>query len=415
MAHEHHTWRVGADPPTIRPHSLAKHRVLGSYLRRYVEVLTANPRQDLFKLTLVDGFSGGGAYLDERTREERPGSPLIMLEAMAEALARARAWRSKKPFHLDVRYIFVEKSREALAYLRDRIEKSEHRRLLNGNIDFLEGEFLTHSATIVDQIERRGRSPRAIFFLDQFGYANVPMPALRSTLKRLPNAEIILTFATDFLIDYLNESEQSRKTWDKIGIPFPAKIEKHHRDWRRFIQQHLHSQIPSETEAKYYTPFFIRSTDSHRDFWLIHLSGHHRARDVMVGLHWSENTSFAHYGGSGLRMLGYDPAEDFNSTQQKMLPGFYFDETARAASYEQLLDQLPERLARQSCPKPFVQLFAEITNETPATSGLIKEVLADLAREGIIRVRDKSGATARRAGIQRETDLIIVSKQTRFI
>lgn len=415
MAHDHHTWKLGAEPPPIKPHSLAKHRVLDSYLRRYVEVLTANPRQELFKLTLVDGFSGGGLYLDERTREQRLGSPLIMLEAMAEAQAKASSLRSKKSFHLDVHYVFVEKSPEALAYLRDLIEKSPHRHLLNGNIDLLEGEFLAHSASIVEHIKRRGKTPRAIFFLDQFGYTDVPMAALQDILKRLSNAEIILTFATDFLIDYLNESEQSRKIWDKIGLPFPARIEKHHRDWRRLIQLHLHREIPSKTDAKYFTPFFIRSADSHRDFWLIHLSGHHRARDVMVGLHWSENTSFAHYGGSGLQMLGYDPSEDFRNTCQKMLPGFYFDETARAASYEQLLEQLPERLARQPDPIPFGQLFADLTNETPATSHLFKEVLSELAREGIIQVRDNSGATVRRAGIQRETDLIIVSKQKRFI
>ena len=67
MTHEHHHWRIGEDPPLIRPHSLAKHRVLQAYLESYVATLTKNPRQDRLRLTLVDGFAGGGRYLDQGT------------------------------------------------------------------------------------------------------------------------------------------------------------------------------------------------------------------------------------------------------------------------------------------------------------------------------------------------------------
>ena len=123
------------------------------------------------------------------------------------------------------------------------------------------------------------------------------------------NAEVILTFATDSLIDYLSENEQTQHILENVGISLPSKTivtAKESRDWRRTIQFALHREIPEKTGAKFYTPFFIRSADAHRDFWLIHLSGHYRARDVMVGLHWKESTSFAHYGRSGLHMLGYD-------------------------------------------------------------------------------------------------------------
>jgi three-Cys-motif partner protein len=94
MRHEHHSWRLGNDPPLIRPHSQAKHRVLRLYLERYVSVLTARIQQDSFRLTLVDGFAGGGRYLDSRTKEERSGSPLIMLEAMEQAAEDAQKIRT---------------------------------------------------------------------------------------------------------------------------------------------------------------------------------------------------------------------------------------------------------------------------------------------------------------------------------
>lgn len=280
MSHEHHDWQIGKDPPLIRPHSLAKHRVLRAYLERYVSVLTANPRQEQFRVTLVDGFAGGGRYLDCRSKEDRPGSPLIMLKAMDQAAEDAQRKRSK-PFHLDVQYIFVEKDPEALDYLCNVLNDSKYAQLVGDRIQLIEGEFASQVPEIVAFVKGRGRADRAIFLLDQFGYADVPLPTIRDILATLDNAEVILTFATDFLIDYLSENEQTQRILENIGISLPSRTigtAKEERNWRRTIQFALHREIPEKTGAKFYTPFFIRSADSHRDFWLIHLSGHFRAR-----------------------------------------------------------------------------------------------------------------------------------------
>ncbi len=415
MSHEHHQWRIGQDPPLIRPHSLAKHRVLRSYLERYVEVLTKNPRLDQFKLTLIDGFAGGGLYLDSRTKELQSGSPLIMLEAMEKAAVEKQRGKTKD-FHLDVKYLFIEKSREALAVLRKTIDDSRFTDLAEEQIQLIQGEFIEHVPAIIDFIKNRGRAGRSIFVLDQFGYSAVPFATIRAILDELENAEVILTFATDSLIDYLSADDMTQQRLDRLGISLPAKAiatAKEHRDWRRTIQFALHQEVLLKTGAKYYTPFFIRSPDAHRDFWLIHLSGHYRARDVMVGLHWKESTSFAHYGGSGLRMLGYDQDLDAEWTNQKMLPGFFFDDTALASSHEELLEQLPKRIFDFGDGVAFDSLFASLTNECPVTADIMKGVVADLAAEGEIYIRDKSG-NPRRGKVQQNSDIIIPSRQKRL-
>jgi hypothetical protein len=269
---------------------------------------------------------------------------------------------------------------------------------------------------IIDSVKGRGRAGRAIFLLDQCGYSDVPFVTIRKILGSLENAEVILTFATDFLIDYLSTNEQSQLTLQKTGIDLPSKsiaTAKEERAWRRVIQFALHQQIPEKTGAKYYTPFFIRSSDSHRDFWLIHLSGHFRARDVMVGLHWQESTAFAHFGRSGLRMLGYDPAYDAEWTKQKMLPGYYFDETARTSSQEELLEQLPRNIHDFKKGIEFNQLFANLTNETPVTAEIMMDVISDLAKEGVVTIRKKDGSTRVR-GIKHGTDIILPNRQKRL-
>lgn len=416
MSHEHHDWKLGSDPPLIRPHSQAKHRVLRAYLERYVSVLTARIQQDSFRLTLIDGFAGGGRYLDSRTKEERPGSPLIMLEAMEQAAENAQKIRTK-PFNLDVQYIFIEKDREALDYLQHVLAESKFAPLIGDRVQLIHGEFTAQVPEIAKFVKKRGRAGRAIFALDQFGYSAVPLPTIRDILATLDNAEVILTFATDSLIDYLSETETTQRILEKVGISLPAtKIgtAKEDREWRRTIQFALHREIPEKTEAKFYTPFFIRSTDAHRDFWLIHLSGHFRARDVMVGLHWQESTSFAHYGRSGLRMLGYDQEHDANWTQQRMLPGFFFDDTALASSQDELLEQLPERIFPYGDGIQFTELFSNLTNDCPVTAEIMKGVLSDLAKQGVIQVKDKTGAKSRRVGIRHDSDIIIPSRQMRL-
>ncbi|MDB5392403.1 MAG: hypothetical protein JWM11_8049, partial [Planctomycetaceae bacterium] len=102
LSKDKYLWRLGKSPPELDQHSKTKHDVLRSYLEQYVETLTVNPRREKLTLTLVDGFSGGGNYLDKLTGKVCFGSPLIMLEAMKIAEARVKEGRIKKNFVLDV-------------------------------------------------------------------------------------------------------------------------------------------------------------------------------------------------------------------------------------------------------------------------------------------------------------------------
>ncbi|MDX1944048.1 MAG: three-Cys-motif partner protein TcmP [Pirellulaceae bacterium] len=419
MSRENHKWRKDEPPPYIRAHSLAKHRVIKAYLERYVSVLTADPRRKELRLTLVDGFAGGGMYRDEETNENRPGSPLIMLEAMRKAAEAAKEARKTKQFNLDVDYFFIEKNLAAYEYLREVISESEFRSLLANRIRLIPGEFVAQVPKLIDHIKSRGRSERAIFVLDQFGYLDVPFATIGVILESLEHAEVILTFATDWLIHYLNSSDETQERLNRLGLVLPPNAiddAKAQREWRRIIQFSLHAQMQERTGAQFYTPFFIRSTEAQRDYWLIHLSGHQRARDVMVGLHWKETNSFAHYGKSGLRMLGFDQTKREEWKQQKLLSGYFFDETARISSEDELLNQLPERLSSSGFKKgaSFYEIFGALTNETPVTSDIMIDVINSLAKQGDFKITDKDGHK-RRSGIQHHSDIVIPNQKRLFL
>src|SRR6266496_4968423 len=76
--------------PSLENHSQAKLDVLRTYVEDYIQILcTGNPGQDRFRLTLVDGFAGGGIYDGEKL-----GSPFVLLKAVKVAEARLNETRT---------------------------------------------------------------------------------------------------------------------------------------------------------------------------------------------------------------------------------------------------------------------------------------------------------------------------------
>jgi three-Cys-motif partner protein len=83
MAKKHYDWDDG--PAKLKQHSVAKHNLLRSYLATYFPTLLSSHNQDELRLTIVDGFAGGGAYHHDVTGEFLLGSPFICLQAAEEA------------------------------------------------------------------------------------------------------------------------------------------------------------------------------------------------------------------------------------------------------------------------------------------------------------------------------------------
>ncbi len=137
----------------------------------------------------------------------------------------------------------------------------------------------------------------------------------------------------------------------------------------------------------------------------------------MTGLHWEKYTHFTHYGHAGLTMFGYDPGRDESITgnRTRTFAEFHFDEHARELTEEALFGELPARIAPAKEGVSFQNLFDALTNETPATSDILKEVVRELAREGQLQVKDASGSTRHAGSKVRNSDIIIIPKQTRLI
>lgn len=423
MPRRPYVWRSGDRPPTIEPHSRAKHAILDGYVERYIEVLCALPHRESIHLTLVDGFAGGGLYWNPLDRQNHRGSPLIMLEAAdrAERLVNERrvAQGQRTPLRVKTEFFFVDIEPENVAFLRRVLSESRFATRVGEDVHVLSGAFDTHADRIVSRVARSSRAGRALFLLDQYGYKDVPVPLLRKILERLPNAELLVTIAVDSLTQYLSEKnlEGYRRLFDEVGltdlVDLEGAIEQRpaNNAWRWLIQHQLAGALRVGSGATYMTPFFNVSDISHRAYWLVHLCRSQRANVEMKALHWEFANHFRHYGGAGLDMLGYDPARDDDLVGQVRL-GFDFDPPARERSLVQLRNDLPGRLNREGVP--YTSLYEAVTNETPAADAMIREVLDELMVEHLIEVRSSSTGFRRSARRIKGGDVIALPPQQAF-
>lgn len=400
-------WVPGDDPPELGEHSLAKHRILRQYLETYVAILTSNRVVEKLTLSLVDGFSGGGAYRCPLTGVKIPGSPLLMLEAIAAAEAKANEGK-KKPFKLDADFYFIEERKPTIEYLKQEIAGCEAASGKDEHIHTLRGRFAEHLDSVIKQIKKKGRRHRAIFLLDQYGYTDVTLANMRKIFRELPSAEVILTFAVDWLADFVNDSEKFDSALQNLELSHKKELlvrirENHAADWRPTIQHLLHQHFHETSGADCYTPFFIHSTDSHRAYWLLHFSNHATARNAMVDLHWGMQNHFQHFGKAGFEMLlGYDPTRVHEAP---MLP-FEFDRDAASLTHESLLIELPERLSRFGEATSFKHFFQTVVNETPATKQMIAIAARQLTKDHEIEVLTTDKKRRRNGVIIHDDDLI---------
>jgi len=421
MPEKHYDWKNG--PAIIQQHSIAKHTILRSYLTAYFQTLASNPQQDVFRLTLVDGFAGGGVYLHEDSRQEIEGSPFICLQSVQEAEFLLNANR-KKPIKLDVNYFFVEDDRDAYLHLDKVLRRNGYGVEIGNKIQLINDKFQNHATAIIDFIKRKSpQNGRSLFIFDQYGYKNVPSALISAIFNVLPRAEVILTFGVDSLLNYANDNN-FQKLIDDIALPdvlkgkSVAEIKSQEKDWRLFIQSRLYRSLTYQCGAKYFTPFFIRNARGHGDYWLIHMSQHYRARDVMTEVHWNNNNYFIHYGGSGLDMfkdclymLGYDATKDLKISGQTELLGFEFDGYAKESSISALMEQIPRIIYADDLGMSFESLFATTCNGSPASAMIYREAIAQLIKHKQIEVISESNQKRQSAKQIKPTDQIIPPSQ----
>lgn len=122
---------------------------------------------------------------------------------------------------------------------------------------------------VCDQIVRKvcdhtRRSPRALFFLDQYGYSKIPMPVIAGIFQRIGHAEVILNLHISALMTYINDEILERACQglgiadvrSALGGHSVADLKRTEAGARKLIQCALFRSVVDGCQAKHYTNFF---------------------------------------------------------------------------------------------------------------------------------------------------------------
>ena len=241
------------------------------------------------------------------------------------------------------------------------------------------------------------------------------LETVRTIFEELNNPEILLTFAVDSLIDFLSTKTDETRALMNIDLGREdvrtLMDMRNSEGWRYLIQNGLYQHIQVRTGARFYTPFFIHSVESHRSYWLLHLSNHRQARDEMGKLHWRLNNCFQHYGGAGFHALGFDPSQDL---RQGFL-NFMFDDDALRRSEAAVLQQLPPMIHAANAGSgnglAVETLFTGNCNDTPVTSEILSRQLIRLREEGELFIFAEDGAKKPRSKSVAWSDRLVLPRQ----
>lgn len=419
MSDDKYFWRIGSPPPFLDRHSHTKHLIVEEYVRRYILTLMAPAHIPELRLSIIDGFCGGGCYQTEGGGIT-DGSPVLMMQSVREARALLNLNR-RVPRNVNVEYSFVDILPDTTKHLQHWLDAKRNENLIDQadceQAEILTKDFIGSLPYLIQKVQRRKMGEHALFMLDQYSYKDVPLSEIATILSTLKGSEVVMTFNVDNLTTYLSDRAANRKPLEKIGLDAYIPWEKlkelkatQKQEWRQTLQRHLAHGIKQETGAKYMTLFFVKPYGLNSwGYWLIHLSNQYRAHAVMKSLHWEHATEFGHELEPGIFVLGYNANKDSDYTRQET---FEFAGTgSRDACINGVMEHFGQTIFALNQPTRLADLFQScVTNSTAAENHLMEAARQLHASKSIVIV-SKDGTVRRTNKSYSLNDVIEPTKQ----
>tara|TARA_R110002012_G_scaffold310754_1_gene519232 strand:+ start:1729 stop:2970 length:1242 start_codon:yes stop_codon:yes gene_type:complete len=371
MVGKTYPWKDGV---VLADHTRKKHVILGEYFRRYIHVRCGMVHQERFRLAVVDGFAGGGRYLNGE-----PGSPMIFIEELMKASIDLNLKRSQdgmKPLKIFCLLVLNDPADDANNALRHHV--SEMQQQAKDNCPFLSLEVRVHKMNfeqVYPEIEEQlvaEKYRNILFNLDQCGHSLVEPSTLKRIMQISPSVEVFYTFFISALLGFLKRRDSvglkdqlRRFDMDMADVEqLQQPISKTH--FLGLAEQLVYKSF--QGIAPFHSPFSINNPGGWR-YWLIHFSKMYRARQVYNRVLHDNSGQQIHFGRAGLEMLAYDPSQEGKV--------HLFDAAGRLESREKLYDDIPRWIAASGDSVRVEEFYQGIYNETIAHDDDIHHAIID--------------------------------------
>ena len=406
MIANHYDWDKGA---ALAEHSKCKHSILESYFREYLIKRCENPNSQVFKLAIVDGFSGGGIYEGNNL-----GSPAIFTRTLLDTVKHINHMRAgigmrKVTIHCfllvnDKEVELMDKLKEQLA--SDIAACREENSGVELNVEYSTGKFEDRVNHFVSRVNECGYGS-VIYNLDQYGHSHVKRSTITRLMSTTKSVEIFLTYAIGALLTYLSKDDVNLLNRQLKYLDLDAESLKlsddliRKPDWLGAIERVVLDHFGMC--SLFTTPFSIHNPGGWR-YWFMHFSNNYRARQVYNNVLHDKSSGQAHFGRSGLRMLSYNPKDEAGFL-------YRFDGSAREQSQRQLPDDIARVASEWGDAIVMDDFYQMIYAETPAHSDDIHQAIME---NDDLEVLTPKGRERREPGRITRDDILRLKKQLKF-
>jgi three-Cys-motif partner protein len=282
----------GSYIPRIEAHTKVKHKVLEAYIQKWVETLLGHGKYGVKKLTIIDGYAGGGAY--QEGTEVWAGSPLRIIQSFEKSFHEVY---SRKPYlSTDFKFIFIDSKIDHIKCLELQLREAGCGKYIDdGRCELRCLDFEESLEEIVSEVnERKGNS---FFFLDPFDLDVTP--EITRKIFHLSKTEVLLNHMVSGLYRILgNRSGKYNNFFEKYGYDSSFQesvLSKEALAKYSFIRNETGNLFRKEGGGTYYHTFALIDEKTAPIYYLLHLSNSPAALRVMKLVTWEFNNLHFQY------------------------------------------------------------------------------------------------------------------------
>ena len=268
--------------PTVweaEPHTLAKHGILKTYLEAWAAILSKSRFGS--ELLFVDGFAGPGRYMGGEL-----GSPFVALNSiLAHSL----------PLQKGVRLCFIELDTDRHRHLAECLVQQNARIAASPRVIAevpILGDCRTEIRRLIAQRKRDKKSVGpALFFLDQFGYSQVPMSLIRAIMKER-QCEVFSYLNGQRMNSYLGDKNK----WESITNAYGDESWKPALDMsgqarQEFLIGAYKDAIRNNAGTEYTWTFAMFNSSGQLIHWLVFATNHWNGLHEMKKAMWKADST----------------------------------------------------------------------------------------------------------------------------
>jgi len=287
-------------------HSEAKVRLLGEYLKRYLNIISNDGYTE--KINIYDLFCGQGVY-----ENEGEGSPIVALRHIKETYYSIIDKKPDKLPKINCQFNDIDKCK--IEILGNAI-KSKCLHYNNfGNLELTTNDYKLEVERL-KQLFKCFKNEKAFVFIDPYGYKDIKSDQIKSLIGCNKKVEILLWLPTQHMYRFSDNGAP------EALIDFIEELTQY-KDWKpsdsvwKFITQ-LKEGFQNYLGEKYFVDNFSIKKDENTVFCLYFFTSHIKGFEKMLEAKWEIDTE----NGRGWEFTGNTPSLFFeyktNELEQKL-------------------------------------------------------------------------------------------------